>query len=289
MKILYITLLTLSITFGQSKYLLQGDSNQSFNITSQSITGTIANDFKSAFQVGKGFVEIPFNLTSEDYILAGIIAGTTALSFNIDNQVRNSVKQFHNRSIDRITDVGEKFGEGKYAPLLSGLFYAGGLIAEDTEIRKTGLILAETIILNAMVTQGFKMTFGRARPYVNEGNMDIDIFTFEMNEADYSLPSGHTSNAFAVATVLSERFNNIFASIAFYSLAGLTAFQRIYADQHWFSDTVLGAAIGTLVGLKVVKLNSEDNSSDTSSEQHHLNFFPLLSHNSAGIGLALNL
>jgi membrane-associated phospholipid phosphatase len=289
MKILIITSLFLGLSFSQSKYLLQRESNQSFNNTWDNISGNIKNDFLSVFKVGKGFMESPFNLSSEDYILAGIIAGTTALSFNIDNYVRNSVKKFHNTSMDRITDVGEKFGKGKYAPILSGLFYVGGLITEDKEIRKTGLILIETIALNALVTQGLKMTFGRARPYINEGNLDIDFMTFELDEEDYSLPSGHTSNAFAVATVLSERINNIFASITLYSLAGLTAFQRIYADQHWFSDTVLAAAIGTLVGLKVVKLNSDDNPSDGPEEQNRVNVFPLLNHNSAGIGLALIL
>jgi hypothetical protein len=62
-----------------------------------------------------------------------------------------------------------------------------------------------------------------------------------MDEEGYSLFSGHTTDAFAAATVLSQRFNNIFASIAFYSLAGLTAYQKVYTDQRCFSDTVLAA------------------------------------------------
>jgi len=289
MKIFIIASLYIGLSFCQNKYLLQSESDQSFKNTWNSIPGNIENDFRSILRVGKGFIESPFNWTPEDYLLTGIIAGTTALSFGVDNQVRNSVKKFHSTPMDRFTNVGEKFGKGKYAPLLSGLFYAGGLIIEDKEIRQTGLILIEAIVLNAMVTQGLKMTFGRARPYLNEGNLDIDFLTFEMDEEDYSMPSGHTSNAFTIATVLSERINNIYASIAFYSLAGLTAFQRIYADQHWFSDTVLAAATGTLIGLKVVKLNSEKNQSDISEEQNRINFFPLLNHNSAGIGLALIL
>ena len=36
-----------------------------------------------------------------------------------------------------------------------------------------------------------------------------------------------------------------------YALAGVTAWSRVYHDNHWFSDTFLGAALGTSVGLAV--------------------------------------
>lgn len=142
----------------------------------------------------------------------------------------------------------------------------------------------ETLFFNGLITQGLKMIMGRARPYLNDGNMDIDFFTFEMDQEDYSMPSGHTSAAFSVATVLSERIENIFASAALYSLAGLTAFQRIYRDQHWFSDTILAAVLGTVIGLKIVKLNSEE--SEVTPKGASVNFVPVFSLNSVGIGIS---
>ena len=39
----------------------------------------------------------------------------------------------------------------------------------------------------------------------------------------------------------------------FYGGATLMGLSRIYNNQHWASDVMAGAAIGTLIGTKVVK------------------------------------
>jgi hypothetical protein len=39
----------------------------------------------------------------------------------------------------------------------------------------------------------------------------------------------------------------------FYGGATLMGLSRIYNNQHWASDVMAGAAIGTLIGVKVVK------------------------------------
>ena len=44
-----------------------------------------------------------------------------------------------------------------------------------------------------------------------------------------------------------------YVGTVFYGGAALVGLSRIYNNQHWASDVVAGAAIGTIVGLKVVK------------------------------------
>jgi membrane-associated phospholipid phosphatase len=39
----------------------------------------------------------------------------------------------------------------------------------------------------------------------------------------------------------------------FYGGAALMGLSRMYNNQHWASDVMAGAAIGTLIGIKVVK------------------------------------
>jgi len=246
----------------------------------------LSSDVLSMYNVGVGFLESPLHFDTDDLILTGIIAGATTISFTLDNPVRYDLKKSHSPIFDKVTPLGENFGNAKYGTALSGLLYVGGHILQDDELRKTGLILAETIFLNGMVTQGLKIVMGRSRPYNNEGNLDIDFMEMEFNNDEYSLPSGHTSTAFAVATVLSERIDNIYASITLYSLAGLTSFQRIYADKHWLSDTILGAALGTVIALKVIKLNSEDENGNQTSGTS-LNVMPVVNRTGYGVGVSL--
>jgi hypothetical protein len=68
---------------------------------------------------------------------------------------------------------------------------------------------------------------------------------------------GHSAVAFAVSSILAGRIKNTYASIGLYSLAALTARSRVYHDEDWLSDTFLGGAIGTVVGISVVELHEQ--------------------------------
>jgi membrane-associated phospholipid phosphatase len=251
--------------------------------TNLGVISNIGNDATSFFKTSLDFVQSPLHFDSRDFMITGIIIGSTALSFALDNSIRNDMRRMHSSSMDNIMNVGEKLGAARYGLALSGVLYIGGHFVQEPELRKTGLMLAEAIFLNGITTEVLKVVIGRSRPFRNEGNNDLDFF--RINDEDNSLPSGHTSTAFTIATVLSQRIDNTFASIALYSFAGLTAIQRIYADRHWFSDVVLGAAIGTIVGLKVVKLNSEYDNQISSVK---MNVYPVLGKKGYGAGLMLS-
>ena len=274
-------IITLLISFATLHAQVNSDINQ--RKANYSLISNISNDATSFYKTSLDFVQSPFHFDSRDFMMTGIIAGVTALSFTLDNSVRNVMKRNHNTSMDNIMNVSEKLGSPQYGLALSGVLYLGGQFTQENELRKTGVILAEAVFLNGITTEVLKIVMGRSRPYNNEGNYDLDFI--RINDEDNSLPSGHTSTAFTIATVLSQRIDNTFASIALYSFAGLTAVQRIYADRHWFSDVVLGAAIGTVVGLKVVKINSEYDNQNSSVK---MNVYPVLSNGSYGAGLMLS-
>ena len=107
---------------------------------------------------------------------------------------------------------------------MSGVLYGSGLIIGDDYTRQTGQMLAEAMLFNGLITTGAKMMFNRSRPYTNDGSYELEFFEFESEFEETSLPSGHTSSAFTVATVLSQRIDNTYASIALYLMASLTAF-----------------------------------------------------------------
>ena len=64
----------------------------------------------------------------------------------------------------------------------------------------------------------------------------------------HSFPSGHSSIAFSGATVLHHEFGHVspWISIGGYSVATLTAVDRVRRDRHHWHDVAAGAAIGIL-------------------------------------------
>ena len=61
-----------------------------------------------------------------------------------------------------------------------------------------------------------------------------------------SFPSGHTTFAFAGATMLTHEFGRLspWVAIGGYGLATLTAVDRLVRDRHYLHDVCAGAAIG---------------------------------------------
>lgn len=63
-----------------------------------------------------------------------------------------------------------------------------------------------------------------------------------------SFPSGHTAQAFAAATFLSEEYKDRFRWMPYaaYGLASTVGMMRIANNRHYVSDVLVGAAIGIL-------------------------------------------
>jgi membrane-associated phospholipid phosphatase len=151
--------------------------------------------------------------------------------------------------------AAENYGDSRNAILLSGSIYGTGLFFGYPEIRKTGTMLMESLLWTGVVTTMIKATFGRSRPYMNEGN--VRFHGIQFNDHYWSFPSGHSAVAFTLSSVLSERIHNTAASIGLYSLAGMTALARVYHNDHWFSDVFLSAVIGTSIGMAVASDNEK--------------------------------
>ncbi len=133
-------------------------------------------------------------------------------------------------------------GEARTAIILPSAIYLSGLIFRDEDIRITGRLLFESMLLSGVVNSGLKFVFGRARPSMNLGHQEF--YFFQMKDDFQSMPSGHTCAAFTTATLLAGRIDNSWVDAGLYLIAAGTAFQRIMQDRHWFSDVVLGGMIG---------------------------------------------
>ena len=89
-----------------------------------------------------------------------------------------------------------------------------------------------------------KNVIGRARPKLFDqvGALDFKLFAFD---ADYaSLPSGHATNIFAFATVIGILWPR--GRVLLYTVAAWIAASRVLIGQHYVTDVVLGAILGTV-------------------------------------------
>jgi len=88
-----------------------------------------------------------------------------------------------------------------------------------------------------------KNIIGRARPTLFDtvGPLDFKLFAFTPDYA--SLPSGHATNIFAFATVIGILWPR--GRVLLYTVAVWIAASRVIIGEHYFTDVVLGAMLGT--------------------------------------------
>jgi membrane-associated phospholipid phosphatase len=99
-----------------------------------------------------------------------------------------------------------------------------------------------------LMTESLKYLTGRMRPRESGG----DPYEFEGPGSGFaSFPSGHTSNAFAIATVLASKHPH--KKWLYYALAAGVGYARMQKQAHFGSDVFAGAVIGIYSGKKAVK------------------------------------
>ncbi|HLP96904.1 MAG TPA: phosphatase PAP2 family protein [Sideroxyarcus sp.] len=180
--------------------------------------------------------------------LASLAVVGTALV--IDWPLRNEMRR-HSSNNTVITQV-ERFG-AQYAAGVVGGFYIFGALADDkTALQVAQDGIAASLIASGIVTPAIKLVAGRSRPRTDAG-----IYHFKpFSHGNSSFPSGHTTEAFALASVISGHYDETWVSFVAYSIAGMVGLARTYHHAHFASDVVAGAMIGTMIGKSVVSYNT---------------------------------
>jgi undecaprenyl-diphosphatase len=110
-------------------------------------------------------------------------------------------------------------------------------------------VLAETMVAIVAVNTAqvaLKHAFRRARPMGPVSWWDIHA------PDQFSFPSGHTMNAFAVATLVTVHVP-VAAPLAFAVAASVGA-SRVVLELHYVSDVAAGATVGTVLAAAAVAL-----------------------------------
>lgn len=205
--------------------------------------------------------QAPF-FTHKDALLGvGFVLGTIAM-FPLDknlagrlqtNQERQGFLQNASTGVEVIASPGAYF-------IGAGL-YAVGRVGKFDRVADLGWHGTEAVMLAEGLTYTIKGLAGRARPFISHGtDPDALYFGRGFSNHDYSsFPSGHSTTAFAAAAAVTNETTRWWPKSTWvigplmYTGAAAVGLSRMYHNRHWASDVVMGAAIGTFTGRKVVQ------------------------------------
>jgi membrane-associated phospholipid phosphatase len=122
---------------------------------------------------------------------------------------------------------------------LSGLF---ALDESRPGLSDAGVAALEAGALGFVAAEAMKYAFGRARPTAGLGNREFDPGSGE--ERFKSFPSRRATLMWAAVTPYAKEFGMEWL----YGVAAVTNAARVGSREHWFSDTVGGAAVGYVIG-----------------------------------------
>lgn len=193
----------------------------------------------------------PVHWKKNDWIIAGSVVGGSFLAFTVDGGIRDYYRDHRSNFLQSVSDVTTHFGDYKQqAPIIMGLWITGVGMQDETMQKMAGDALEASVISAGIITPLLVLTSGRALPEENEDAMKFKPF----QAGRYSYPSGHTTAAFALATVLDQNLRKKYGywqTPLLYGMAVGCAESRIYDAKHYLSDIILGAGIGWSVGYWV--------------------------------------
>lgn len=109
------------------------------------------------------------------------------------------------------------------------------------------------LVLSGIIAACLKLAYHSPRPFTVLENVRQLTIPTEPN----SFPSGHTSSTFSVVSVLVWTLReNVVVVCLLVLFAFLVGFSRIYVGVHYPFDVLVGAVVGVVSGVVVLKLKS---------------------------------
>ncbi|MCZ7555051.1 MAG: phosphatase PAP2 family protein [Bacteroidia bacterium] len=213
------------------------------------VLDTVWKDAGIVWEDGIAWLLAPLSFSDNDWLLTGGIGAATIGVYTADGDIRAIMRRNQNSGWYDAASVANEGGRVFWAQTLTGALYLPGLVFGIDELRVTGRMLGQTLMYSGAVTMAVRIILGRDRPYAELGPRSFGWM--ELGNAEQAMPSGHTTVAFSIASILSRRIRHPAATVLLYLAATATGMARMYHDQHWASDVLLGAVIGHTAGMYV--------------------------------------
>lgn len=193
----------------------------------------------------------PFYWSGRQWLLFGAVAGASFSAFLVDDDIRQHYRKHRSQFLTDVSTVTTHFGDYKMQVPIILSMWTLAVATDSKKLHKMAGDAAEASMISAgLITPLLVLMSGRALPNADEDALKFKFFT----GGRFSYPSGHTTAAFALATVLDQNLRDTLGywhTPFLYAVALGTAHSRIYDHTHYLSDVILGAGIGWAVGYWV--------------------------------------
>ena len=211
----------------------------------------------------------PFRVKKKDLALWIPVLTATSVSIVFDEQIYSSFKNFQDRHawVSDLSPVITYGGDNRFVLGTGAIFTLAGLVTGNKKTEQTGLIALQTFVNAGLIVQVGKLLTGRQRPSFENGEdrwygfpASLKRFKGEPVSKFDAFPSGHTIEAWALATVFAEQYKDTrIVPVISYTLATGVGLSRVTEDAHWLSDVILGAAMGYGIGKFMVREHKNTN------------------------------
>jgi hypothetical protein len=192
----------------------------------------------------------PAHWDGEHWLQFAEAVSAVGVTATFDRSIQRSVQAHRTAGEDKLMKQWQEFGNYYAFGALAALD-AWGELDGDVKAKNAAMDgIASSIIAGGLITPALKVLVGRERPTTT-----MSTYRFKPFSANASFPSGHATEAFAVATSIAENFPVWWVQGLAYGTAGLVAYARIEQNAHFASDVVAGSLIGWSVARGVVHRN----------------------------------
>ena len=232
--------------------------NQNTQLTFSSYFILLGSDLKQE-------ITAPFHFKKRDWKRVGEIGLATGVLLLADEPVQRFGLRLRDSSqpVRKVSNFITNFG-GLYESYTLAALGAYSFIFRNRKLQTTTLLATQAYLTGGAMESLVKYLSGRQRPYYYDPNSVEAEPRFHGpfsrtgrdingNSLNSSFPSGHTTVAFAAATVFALEYKDKpFVPILSYSIATLIGLSRITENKHWATDVFIGAALGYYTGKQVV-------------------------------------
>jgi membrane-associated phospholipid phosphatase len=173
----------------------------------------------------------------------------TVFSQNADIDILRDINLNRNRQLDGfyrgITNSAAPVAIG--TPII---LYGISLLNKDSLNNQKAIYIGVSVISSVAIATILKYGVNRTRPFVTYPYLEK-----ESDGGSPSFPSGHTSEAFALATSLSMAYPKWYVIAPSFAWAGAVGYSRMDLGVHYPSDVLAGALLGSASAYLCYKAN----------------------------------